>query len=196
MKFALATAVLASLLAARAWFRPPSTAPFVDALGEPVHESIACLERVMLGGVKQGLLIRGLSVGNPVLLYLHGGPGTSELGMVRPHNMPVLEKHSTVVVWDPRGAGISYAARAPESGMTVEQFIADAHELTVLLCRRFQQRKNLPRRPLLGQRVGGVDLASLPRSLPRLHQDRPGCGDAGRGAHLIRLDRGVGRAGR
>lgn len=141
MMLVLATAVLAGLLAARVWFRPPFTVPFVDALGKPVPGSIACLERVMLGGVAQGLLIRGLSVANPVLLYLHGGPGTSELGMVRAHNIPVLEKHFTVVVWDQRGAGMSYAAREPESGMSVEQFIADAHELTLLLCRRFQQPK-------------------------------------------------------
>ena len=99
--------------------------------------SIACLER----GVEQGLLIRGVSVDNPVLLYLHGGPGTSELGMLRQHNIPALEKHFIVVVWDQRGAGMSYAAREPESAMTVEQFIADVHELTLLLCQRFQQPK-------------------------------------------------------
>lgn len=141
MMLAVATAVLATLLAARVWFRRASTAPFVDALGKPVPGSVADLDRIMLGGVEQGLLIRGLSVANPVMLYLHGGPGTSELGMVRTHNMPALERHFTVVVWDQRGAGISYSAREPESGMSVEQFIADAHELTLLLCKRFGQPK-------------------------------------------------------
>ena len=141
MMRALATVGLAGLLAARAWLRRPSTAPIVDERGELVPGSIARLERVVLGGVEQGLLIRGIDVANPVLLYLHGGPGTSELGMLRAHNIPVLEKHFTVVVWDQRGAGMSYAAREPESGMTVEQFIADAHELTLLLCKRFKQPK-------------------------------------------------------
>lgn len=141
MMVARVTAVLTGMLAARAWFRAPFTAPFVDALGKPVPGSIARLERVMIGGVEQGLLIRGLSMANPVLLYLHGGPGTSEMGMVRIHNIPALEKHFTVVIWDQRGAGMSYAAREPESGMSVAQFIADAHELTLLLCRRFEQSK-------------------------------------------------------
>jgi proline iminopeptidase len=55
--------------------------------------------------------------------------------------MPVLEKHYTVAVRDQRGAGLSFAARDPASGMTVQQFVADARELTLLLCQRFQQRK-------------------------------------------------------
>jgi pimeloyl-ACP methyl ester carboxylesterase len=118
-----------------------STAPIVDAQGARLPGSVAVLEKVMLGGVEQSLLIRGRSVRNPVLLYLHGGPGTSELGMLRVHNIPALEAHFTVVVWDQRGAGRSYAAREPASGMNVEQFISDTHELTKLLCARFQQRK-------------------------------------------------------
>ena len=139
--FAIAIVMLATLLAVLAWLRPRSTAAIVDTQGRPLPGSVATLEQVKLGGVEQGLLIRGHNAANPVLLYLHGGPGTSELGMVRKHNLPVLEKHYTVAVWDQRGAGLSYAAREPESGMNVEQFIADAHELTLLLCRRFQQPK-------------------------------------------------------
>ena len=137
----LVIASIATLVAVLAWSRRGTTAPIMDASGKAIPGSIASLERVMLGRVEQGLLIRGVSVDNPVLLYLHGGPGTSELGMVRQHNIPALEKHFTVVVWDQRGAGMSYAAREPESGMTVEQFIADTHELTLLLCKRFEQPK-------------------------------------------------------
>ena len=138
---ALAISATATLGAALAWSRRGSTAPIKDASGKIVPGSIASLERIKLGGVDQGVLIRGVSVDNPVLLYLHGGTGTSELGMVRQHNVPALEQHFTVVVWDQRGAGISYAARSPESRMTVEQFIADVHELTLLLCQRFGKSK-------------------------------------------------------
>ncbi len=148
----IAMLVLATISAVLAWLRPRSTAAIVDATGKPLPGSIAILEYVWLGGVEQGLLIRADNIANPVLLYLHGGPGTSELGMVRMHNMPVLEKHYTVAVWDQRGAGLSYAAREPESGMNVEQFIADAHELTLLLCRRFHQ----PRIYLVGHSWGSL----------------------------------------
>lgn len=144
--------IIAMLLLAWLWFRPGFTAPFVDARGRPVPGSIASLERIMLGGVEQGVLIRGIDRTNPVLLYLHGGPGTSEMGMVRQHNMPALEKHFTMVVWDQRGAGLSFAARHPESAMTIEQIIADTHELTLLLCRRFDQ----PRIYLVGHSWGSA----------------------------------------
>jgi pimeloyl-ACP methyl ester carboxylesterase len=137
----LVCVLLAMALGLSAYLRPGSTAPIRAAQGTPLPGSIAVLEQLKLGGVEQSVLIRGRSVANPVLLFLHGGPGTSELGMLRVHNIPALEAHFTVVVWDQRGAGKSYAALKPESGMNVEQLIADTHELTLLLCARFQQPK-------------------------------------------------------
>jgi len=171
---ASAALITSTLLALWAWLRPRSTATIVDGTGKALPGSMASLERVQLGGVEQGLLIRSQNVANPVLLYLHGGPGTSELGMVRVHNMPVLEAHYTVAVWDQRGAGLSYAARVPESGMTVEQFIADAHELTLLLCRRFEQRKIF----LVGHSWGSLLGVLTVQRHPELYHAYVGVGQA------------------
>ena len=118
-----------------------STSPITDARGRRVAGGIASLERVVLGGVAQSIVIRGWSAANPVLLYLHGGPGTSELGMLRTYNMQALEQRFTVVVWDQRGAAKSYSALEPASGMTVEQLLSDTCELVELLCKRFGQPK-------------------------------------------------------
>ena len=137
----IALAALVALVVATAFLSAGFTAPITDVQGRPVPGSIAVLEEATLGGVRQSLLIRGQNVANPVLLFLHGGPGTSELGMLRAYNVPALEKHFTVVAWDQRGAGKSFAAVEPVSGMNVGQFIADARELSVLLCRRFHQEK-------------------------------------------------------
>ncbi len=63
--------------------RSGTTAPITDDRGQPLAGSIAALERLVLGGVEQSVLIRGRSVNNPVLLFSHGGPGTSELGLMR-----------------------------------------------------------------------------------------------------------------
>jgi hypothetical protein len=132
----LALALLVALGAVIACLTPGSTAPIADAQGQPVPGSIAVLEKVMLGGVEQGLLIRGQNVANPVLLFLHGGPGTSELGMVRAYNIAPLEKHFTVVVWDQRGAGrqilsINLMEQAPEFKVPV-YFLEGRHDYEAL----------------------------------------------------------------
>jgi len=141
MSLLVIASVLVAAWVAIAWRAPGSTAPIIDATGRVVPGSIAALEKVRLGGVEQSLLVRGWSVANPVLLFLHGGPGTSELGLLRVHNLGALERRFTVVVWDQRGAGRSFAARVPESGMNVEQLVSDAGELSEMLCRRFGQER-------------------------------------------------------
>lgn len=123
------------------YFIPGRTSKITDAQGNPLAGSIASLEKINLGDTEQWILIRGENTANPVLLFLHGGPGTSELGLVRKYNMPALEKYFTVVLWDQRGTGKSYASIKPESGMNLEQFISDAHELTLLLCKRFNKKQ-------------------------------------------------------
>jgi hypothetical protein len=59
---------VATLVAVLVWRRPRSTAAIVDATGAPLPNSVATLEQVMLGGVAQGLLVRGDNLSNPVLL--------------------------------------------------------------------------------------------------------------------------------
>ncbi|OJT18855.1 hypothetical protein BO221_39780 [Archangium sp. Cb G35] len=127
-------------LGARLWSSQGFTPRIRDARGRPVSEGIASLEQVRLGGVEQWLLIRGRSLHNPLLLYLSGGPGTSEMAWVRHFNAP-LEEHFTVVQWDQRGAAKSYAARKNGDDLTVEQFVSDANELLELLTTRFSQQK-------------------------------------------------------
>ncbi len=57
------------------------------------------LERVRIGGADQWVLERSENLSNPILLYLHGGPGTSQLALNR-RNMRELERYFTVVNWD------------------------------------------------------------------------------------------------
>ncbi len=132
----LLVAVLAIWLSQRL----AATRPILDANGQPLPNSIATLEKVTLGGSEQWITIRGKDTHNPVLLYLGiGGPGAGGLPANAMMFAP-LEEHCTVVNWDQPGTGKSYNA-VPISTLTVDRFVADAHELTQLLRARFQQEK-------------------------------------------------------
>lgn len=131
--------------------RPASTAPIVDADGTPVPGSIAELSTVEIGGHDLHVMIRGHRTDNPVLLFLAGGPGGSELGAMRRH-LPALEEHFTVVTWDQRGAGKSYTALDPTSTLTLDGLVDDTIELTNHLRDRFGQDRIY----LLGQSWGST----------------------------------------
>lgn len=58
---------------------------------------------VRIGGIDQWVSIRGEDRNNPVLLLLHGGPGSC-YSMFTPH-LRLWEQDFTLVQWDQRGAG-------------------------------------------------------------------------------------------
>jgi proline iminopeptidase len=120
--------------------RPGNTAAIVGPTGQPVPGSIAELATVRLGGHDQKVLIRGRSAGAPVLLYLSGGPGQSDLGYTRAY-MPTLENDVVFAVWDQRGSGTSYAALDPTSTWTLQQAASDTIQLSEYLRNRFHQSK-------------------------------------------------------
>jgi len=88
-------------------------------------------EKVRIGGIDQWVSIRGRDTRNPVLLYVHGGPGYI--------SMPMSwwfargwDEYFTVVQWDQRGSGKTYllsdpAAVAPT--LTRERMVADTEEM-------------------------------------------------------------------
>jgi pimeloyl-ACP methyl ester carboxylesterase len=121
-----------------AW--PASTPPVLGADGQPLPGSIAELSKVELGGEEQGLLVRAADPENPVLLYLSGGPGQSDLAFGRALLEPLVEDF-VVVVWDQRGTGTSYGAVDPTGDVTLEQAVADTIALTEYLRDRFDEDK-------------------------------------------------------
>ncbi len=102
-------------------------------------EKIAELTAVNLNGREEWISIRGEDRNNPVLLFLAGGPGGSQMAAVR-HELGALEKHFTVVVWDQPGAAKSYHAMDIED-ITPEVYVEDGYALTNYLRARFDQEK-------------------------------------------------------
>ena len=119
---------------------PGYTRSIKDPHGNSLRGSIASLEKVILGGAEQWILLRGEDTTKPVMLFLHGGPGTSHMGLLRKYTRE-LERHFVVVDWDQRGAGKSYAAIYPNAAMNIPQFVSDACELSEMLRIRFHQDK-------------------------------------------------------
>jgi len=103
---------------------------------------ISSLEQIKLGGIKQWIFIRGTDKKNPVLIFLHGGPGEPALGMSSSRKLDAeLIKHFTVVHWDQRGAGKSYSKDIPVATMTLDQFVEDLNDLIDYICDRFTTQK-------------------------------------------------------
>lgn len=137
-----ATVVLAALLALTAvgLSRPGTTAPFVDATGAPVPGSVAELVRLPIGGTQQTVMLRGRSADAPVLLYLAGGPGQSDIGYARAY-LSGLEDDVVLAVWDQRGTGTSYDALDPTDTWTLDRAVSDTVEVATYLRDRFGGRK-------------------------------------------------------
>lgn len=95
---------------------------------------------VDINGADEGMFIRSLNGENPVLLFVHGGPGMPMYWLTQQYPTG-LEEHFTVVWWEQRGAGLSYNPHIPAETMTAEQFVDDTLEVTRYLLERFDQEK-------------------------------------------------------
>lgn len=114
--------------------------PIRGDTGTVATSSISTIEVVSLGGIDQHLIIRGVDVTKPVMLFLHGGPGSPEFIFLKNPDL-TLEENFIMVYWEQRGAGKSYSADIPPESMALDQFINDTHELSKALADRFNREK-------------------------------------------------------
>lgn len=110
----------------------------VTVSGTNNSSGIAVLKPYRIGGVDQWLLIRGENTNNPVLLFLAGGPGLSELAWLRRYNSG-LEKYFILVNWDHRGAGKSFEAFNKDTNISFQTYLSDTLEVIDLLRKEFHQ---------------------------------------------------------
>ena len=120
--------------------RPAGTDPILAADGSPDETAVAELTQVQIGGHEQTIMIRGSDVDSPVLLFLAGGPGGTEIGAMRLFGAG-LEEDFVVATWDQRGAGKSYPALDPTSTLTLDQTVRDTIEVVDYLRDRFDEQK-------------------------------------------------------
>lgn len=124
-------------------------------------------EFVRIGGIEQWVTIKGSDVSNPVILFLHGGPGSP----FTPYADAIFkgwEEDFVLVHWDQRGTGKTFGIYAPEeldpdfltsNPLTLEQMVQDGIELAEHLINRLGKQKLI----LFGTSWGsviGVKMAS------------------------------------
>ena len=120
---------------------PPSTPPFRDPKGRLLPNSIASIERWKMNGIEQSVILRGRNVSNPILVWIHGGPGVSETALFRHYN-GALEDHFLVVYWDQRYAGQSLDPLGPTpTHERTDEYVSDLGVLVDRLRARFHRDK-------------------------------------------------------
>ena len=147
-----------------------STPPILDAQGQAIPNSIAVMEKVKLGGAEEWVTIRGRDSRNPVLLFLAGGPGGTQLVTAR-RALTRLEDRFVVVNWDQPGAGKSFDA-IDRSKLTPDRYVTDAHELVLNLRQRFGKEKIY----VLGESWGSALGIMVVQRYPELFQAFIGTG--------------------
>jgi pimeloyl-ACP methyl ester carboxylesterase len=107
---------------------------------------------VRIGGIDQWISIRGEDRNNPVLLVIHGGPGSC-YSIFTPHLRP-WEKHFTMVQWDQRGAGRTFTQMGPRGSgeISMKQLTSDAIELAEYLRAKLGQDRLF----LLASSIGSI----------------------------------------
>lgn len=101
-----------------------------------INESIY----VEINGTKQWISIYGEDINNPVLLYLHGGPGTSTSLYDYAFTRQWADIY-TVVTWDQRNCGKSYSPEQNNTELTYELLMSDGVEMTQFILKHLGKDK-------------------------------------------------------
>lgn len=114
------------------------TPALTDANGQEAEGGVAELCKITINGREEWITIRGYDQSAPILLFLAGGPGGSQLAATR-MKLHELEKDFVVVNWDQPGSGKSSRCMK-RSAITVDTYIDDGVALTEYLRDRFGKK--------------------------------------------------------
>lgn len=120
---------------------------------------------VSIGGIEQWVTISGTNCANPVVLFIHGGPG-NPLSPYADNVYGAWEKDFTLVEWDQRGAGRTYGRNpgTADSDLTIDRMTQDGIELATYLVRYLGKQKII----LVGSSWGSVLGVHMAKSRPDL----------------------------
>jgi pimeloyl-ACP methyl ester carboxylesterase len=97
-------------------------------------------EAIEIGGIQQWISLKGDQENGPVILFLHGGPGSSAMAHADAYTRE-LQKHFVVVQWDQRETGKTKGLNSTPVPLTVALMENDTFEMIRYLCERFSKDK-------------------------------------------------------
>ncbi len=120
---------------------------------------------IEIGGIDQWITIHGDSEDNPVILIIHGGPG-SALTPISGNLFGAWETSFTIANWDQPGAGRTYAVTGDSiaSDLTIQRIVADGIRVAEEILARTGKSKLV----LLGGSWGSVIGLQMASSRPDL----------------------------
>lgn len=126
---------------------------------------------VDVNGTKQWINIYGEDINNPVLLYLHGGPGSATSHI----DYMITRKWAdvyTIVTWDQRNCGKSYDSSQNDIVLTKDMFLTDGKEVTEFILEYLSKDKIT----ILGHSWGSIFGANLVLEYPEYYESFIGAG--------------------
>lgn len=128
---------------------------------------------VEINGTKQWISIYGEDINNPVLLYLHGGPGFATSHFDYAFTRKWADVY-TVVTWDQRNCGKSYSEEQNDIALTYDLMMSDGVELTKYILNYLGKDKIT----LLGHSWGSALGANLALEYPQYYDCYIGTGQS------------------
>lgn len=156
--------VLASLLAAQLSAAAPAPDPrAIIARSQSLPPGgINDAKAVRINGIDQWISVRGADPKNPLLLFIHGGPGSPMLPESWTFQRP-WEDFFTVAQWDQRGSGKTFSLAKRHAGaLSIEQMQSDTEQVVEYLRRTYHKDKIF----VLGHSWGSILGLSLAQHHP------------------------------
>ncbi len=120
---------------------------------------------VRIGGIEQWVTVKGENCANPVILFVHGGPGNPNTVYAK---LPYAawEKEFTLVQWDQRGAGrtFSHNPATEDATLTVDMLVNDGLEVAAWAGKQLGAKKVI----LFGGSWGSLLGAHMAKAKPEL----------------------------
>lgn len=156
--------LLSALLSLAASSQAAPAAPPSFGCATP-HQSVDQQGFVPIGGIDQWVTVKGDDCANPLILFVHGGPG-NPLSPYSDALYGAWAKQFTLVHWDQRGAGMTYGKNKPAEDvkLTIAQLRDDGNQLAAWLSAKYGKRKVI----VWGSSWGSILAVHMVKARPQL----------------------------